>query len=360
MGDKHGLWDIYYHLSDAYFLQKNYSEAKKYGEKSLDLSTEINEKNSERKSLTMLSNINMKTTNFKEAYTYLIKANLLKDSLFSENKQNEIDKLNIKYQTTQKENENKKLDYQNSLQKEENEKIKAQNILIILSSLFAILLLIAIFVILRKSQKHKFNKQLLREIDEQNDIIAKNLHDGMSGYLHSVRDSLLHKNENNNLLNNEIKIIKRSQKELRFLMKQLSSPFYKNKNFSLAEELNDLNNFYENTSNFKIESYFDNSISWENISYENKLQIYKLAQELLANVKKHSGASQINLQIIKDKKDLLLSIEDNGKGFDTKATNQGYGLKNITKRMEELKGEIQIDSSAEKGTFISLKLPILN
>ena len=200
---------------------------------------------------------------------------------------------------------------------------------------------------------------MLSEIDEQNDIISKNLHDGMSGYLHAIKNSLVFRNEKTKDLNKEISIIDRSQKELRFLMKQLSSPYYKNKNFDLSQELNELNSFYENTSNFKIDSYFDQSIIWKSISYENKLQIYKLAQELLANVKKHSGASNISLQIIKDKNNLVMSFEDNGKGFDAKETSYGYGLKNINKRIKELRGELNIDSNIGQGTFITLTLPVL-
>jgi signal transduction histidine kinase len=296
---------------------------------------------------------------YDSSLVFFIKHYELKDSVSAIKLKNEIYNLETQYQTAQKEKENQQLQFENELQKQENAKIRSQNLLIISSSVFAAVLLLVSFIVYRNTQKNKFNKLVLKEIDEQNDMIAKNLHDGMSGYLYAVKNKLEYRQRASEDFNQEIEIIDRSQKELRFLMRQLSSPYYKNKNFDLSNELSELNHFYENSSDFKIDSYFDQSIIWKNISYENKLQIYKLAQELLANVKKHSGASNISLQIIKDKKNLVLSMEDDGKGFDIKESVAGYGLKNMEKRIKDLKGNLNIDSKPGKGTFISFTIPVL-
>lgn len=293
------------------------------------------------------------------ALFFLTKHQLLKDSIESTAVKENIYNLEKKYQTAEKDKENQKLRFENKLQKQENEKMEIRNLFIISVSIFVIAFVIIIFFVYKTTQKNKFNKLMLNLIDEQNDSIARNLHDGMSGYLHAIKNSLVFRNETTKDLDNEINIINRSQKELRFLMKQLSSPYYKNKKFDLSQELNDLNNFYENTSHFKIDSYFDQNIIWKNISYEDKLQIYKLSQELLANVKKHSGASQINLQFVKDKNNLILSLEDNGKGFNQEDVIHGYGIKNINKRVNEMKGKLNIDSKVGQGTFISFTLPVL-
>lgn len=293
------------------------------------------------------------------AIFYMNKYQLLKDSLASTELKENIYNLEKKYQTAEKEKENQKLRFENKLQKQENEKIKIRNLFLISVSILVIILFVIILFVYKTTQKNKFNKLMLNIIDEQNNSIARNLHDGMSGYLHAIKNSLVFKNETSKDLDNEISIINRSQKELRFLMKQLSSPYYKNKKFDLSQELNELNNFYENTSHFKIDSYFDQNIIWKNIAYEDKLQIYKLSQELLANVKKHSGASQINLQFVKDKNNLILSLEDNGKGFNQEDIIYGYGIKNINKRVNELKGKLDIDSKVGQGTFISFTLPVL-
>lgn len=339
--------------------QKKYKQALVSFKNAEELNKDINNANHYISIFKNLSDIYEKINDIDQSFKYYRQYTAINDSLNSQLNKNQFIEIQTQYQTAEKEKENQQLQFDNELQKQENAKIKSQNLLIISSSVFAAVLLLVSFIVYRNTQKNKFNKLVLKEIDEQNDMIAKNLHDGMSGYLYAVKNKLEYRQRASEDFNQEIEIIDRSQKELRFLMRQLSSPYYKNKNFDLSNELSELNHFYENSSDFKIDSYFDQSIIWKNISYENKLQIYKLAQELLANVKKHSGASNISLQIIKDKKNLVLSMEDDGKGFDIKESVAGYGLKNMEKRIKDLKGNLNIDSKPGKGTIISFTIPVL-
>ena len=350
----------YYNLSSVFLRENNLLEAMLYADSSLFFAKRTQNFDKVSKVYAQFSKLYKLQFDFENAYYFLRKSTYMVDSL--QQKQNKVIAYayNAIYQTAEKEKENQKLQFENKIQKQENTKIKTRNLFLLSLSGLVLLLFIITFFVYQNIQKNKFNRLMLSEIDEQNDIISKNLHDGMSGYLHAIKNSLVFRNEKTKDLNKEIKTIDRSQKELRFLMRQLSSPYYKNKDFDLSNELNELSDFYENTSNFKIDSYFDKSIIWKNISYENKLQIYKLAQELLANVKKHSGASNISLQIIKDKNNLIMSFEDNGKGFDPKEASYGYGLKNIDKRIKELRGELNIDSNIGQGTFIILTLPVLS
>lgn len=340
--------------------QKKYKEALVVFKKAEAINKSINNASHNMSIYKNLSYIYEKLNNIDESFNYFKQYTAVNDSLNKQIYNDQFFEIQTKYQTAQKEKENQQLQFENTLQKQENAKIRSQNLLIISSSVFIAILLLVSFMVYKNAQKNKFNKMVLKEIDEQNDIISKNLHDGMSGYLHAIKNSLVFRNEKTNDLDKEIGIIDRSQKELRFLMRQLSSPYYKNKNFDLSNELSELNHFYETSSNFKIESYFDDSILWENISFENKLQIYKLAQELLANVKKHSGARNISLQMIKDKSNLVMSMEDDGKGFNKEETASGYGLKNMEKRIKDLKGNLNIDSNPGKGTFISFTIPVLS
>lgn len=89
-----------------------------------------------------------------------------------------------------------------------------------------------------------------------------------------------------------------------------------------------------------------------------KIHLYRIVQELLANVLKHAGAKSVNLQLLEDEGKLLLTVEDDGQGFDP-AVNQtnGIGLSNVRTRVELLRGKIHLDSSSGKGTFISIEIP---
>lgn len=90
-----------------------------------------------------------------------------------------------------------------------------------------------------------------------------------------------------------------------------------------------------------------------------KIHLYRIAQELLLNVLKHAGAETVNLQLLEDEGKLLLTVEDDGRGFDPgKAlANGGIGLANVRTRVEVLHGKMHLESAPEKGTFISIEIP---
>jgi signal transduction histidine kinase len=90
-----------------------------------------------------------------------------------------------------------------------------------------------------------------------------------------------------------------------------------------------------------------------------KIHLYRIAQELLGNVLKHAQATTVNLQIVEDEGNLLLTVEDDGRGFSPHAHNgsAGIGLANVRARVEVLHGKMHLDSSPGKGTFVSVEIP---
>lgn len=89
-----------------------------------------------------------------------------------------------------------------------------------------------------------------------------------------------------------------------------------------------------------------------------KIHLYRIAQEMLANVLKHAHAKTVNLQLLEDEGNLLLTVEDDGQGFDlSKTGTEGIGLSNIRTRVEVLHGKIHFDSSPGKGTYVSIEIP---
>ncbi len=88
--------------------------------------------------------------------------------------------------------------------------------------------------------------------------------------------------------------------------------------------------------------------------------LYRVIQESVNNVIKHSGADTLDITIIKEPGELTATIEDNGKGFDTtdREKFEGIGLKNMRTRVEYLKGTIDFDSSPGNGTVVALHVPL--
>ena len=87
--------------------------------------------------------------------------------------------------------------------------------------------------------------------------------------------------------------------------------------------------------------------------------LFRLSQEALANVARHSGASEVKIQLNWDEEQVDLSICDNGQGFDTtRALRKGLGLVSMRERVEALHGQLSI-SSSRKGTTVEAHIPLI-
>ena len=95
------------------------------------------------------------------------------------------------------------------------------------------------------------------------------------------------------------------------------------------------------------------------LSQEIQLNIYRVLQEQLTNIVKHSNASSIEVRLDVNKA-LHFQISDNGVGFDVTTFKSGIGLANIKKRVELISGEITINSSPNKGCTIHIEIPLSN
>lgn len=96
----------------------------------------------------------------------------------------------------------------------------------------------------------------------------------------------------------------------------------------------------------------------ERLEANTEIVLYRVIQECVNNVIKHSGATQLDISLIKDSDGISATIEDNGRGFDTsdKSKFGGMGLKNIQTRVEYLKGSVEFDSTPGHGTVVSIHI----
>ena len=97
---------------------------------------------------------------------------------------------------------------------------------------------------------------------------------------------------------------------------------------------------------------------------DSEVNLYRIVQELLNNIVKHSGADSISINAVYEEEKLTLSVADNGKGFDPERlrydskNGQGFGLVGMHERVKILKGNIIIQSSPGTGTTVTLTIPI--
>lgn len=101
----------------------------------------------------------------------------------------------------------------------------------------------------------------------------------------------------------------------------------------------------------------------ERLPEDIELMVYRLAQEALSNVRKHANAQQVEIQIKEEGDLLVMSIVDNGKGFDTSTEQSAglpgerLGLRSMQERVHNARGEFTIVSSPSQGTKLTFSVP---
>lgn len=130
--------------------------------------------------------------------------------------------------------------------------------------------------------------------------------------------------------------------------------------FGLITALENLCKKINDTENITID-FFTKNIK-NRLGQNIELGLYRISQELLNNALKYSKAKTIHFQLIRYTDNLVLTVEDDGVGFDKKIleekTDKGIGLRNIETRVALLNGTFDIESSVGKGVFSTIEIPI--
>jgi signal transduction histidine kinase len=106
----------------------------------------------------------------------------------------------------------------------------------------------------------------------------------------------------------------------------------------------------------KIDYNFEHFNWKERIKPIIEINIYRIAQELVNNIIKHSAATSVNVQLIRTGNSVILIIEDNGKGIKSTSSKTGIGLMNIKNRAEMMHGTVTFENGPEGGTLVTLKI----
>lgn len=96
--------------------------------------------------------------------------------------------------------------------------------------------------------------------------------------------------------------------------------------------------------------------SEERLDSKMEVVIYRIIHELVNNALKHSDATEIMVQVIRETEYIALIVRDNGKGFDTSLETKGMGLRNIRDRVASYVGRMDINSQTNKGTEINIEI----
>ncbi len=355
---------------------EKYNEAVKFYKKALNDNTFLLSKRQKRRVYWLLSGVLWFNKQYKEAFDYQEKYIYLNDSIFNIEKEKEFQTLKTEYEVEKKDN-------QIALLETEKELANTRRKWIIITSILLIIPLLILFLFYRhrartqsiiRTQEQQIHKQEKEHLEQQQELketqaliegqdkererIAKELHDGIAGQLASINLNLSHANKN---INNETvtKIsgtLKQTFKELRALSHDLSYNYHKDKSFH--DLLVELKQKYEQLKlfAFNISVYPDNAL--QNLDVYIKHNLYRILQELIANVSKHANAKDVQLSFNKHDNLLIMMLEDNGLGFKEHTQKDGIGIKNIKQRVASINGTFHIESTLERGTTVIIEIPV--
>ncbi len=155
-------------------------------------------------------------------------------------------------------------------------------------------------------------------------------------------------------VNDSVNIIGEAIKDLSDLSRSMSSEIITNNGIikALEHELNQLkkSGLYQITFSTTGKPVY--------LSNNTELVLFRIVQEVLNNIVKHAAATDINMQLHFSQNHLIITIQDNGRGFNINENQGGAGLQNIKNRTAILKGDVQINSTGYCGTEIKIKIPL--
>lgn len=364
INNKGGIVISKLHLSEYFTIIKDSIKAINYAKEANVLAKKIKNSRDYLTTLKLLSKLDReKSKNYLETYIKF------SDSLQNINRQNQNKFTRIAYETNE--------------YIEETKRLSKQKIRLLLISLATLLIVSLIYYIriqkskseklLLETQQHKANEQIYiltlrqqakleEEKNKERNRISEELHDGILGKLFGVRvdmgfleikgsDDTLKKY---NLFLEELQTI---EKEIREVSHRLNTNLDSSSiNFNII--LNQLIKNKSKIGDFTYNINVEGSILWKNINEIIKANIYRIIQEALQNVIKYAKAKNVDMNFIIKQQNLVITIKDDGIGFNVKKVRKGIGVKNMKSRIKKLKGKFNINSEINKGTTIILKIPL--
>lgn len=303
---------------------------------------------------------------YKNALDMHVKYKVLSDSIYNTETAETVNDLNLKYETAEKEKEI--IAQQQELKEKEN---RLRTLYIAIGSSMIILLLLIGIIIQSKNvarQKQLAMKQeqdiaLLKALvtgeEKERSRIARELHDGLGGILAAAQMHLSTLNtpqiSDQQKLTQSAQLVSSAAEETRRIAHNMLPETLLR--LGLDEALKEYSRTITDSKLLEVE--YESIGIKARLEASSELAIYRVIQELVNNIIKHAKASHALIQLHQHNNTLSITIEDNGHGFDTKASQKdGIGLANIKSRINFLNGSLNIKSDKEKGTSVYIEIQL--
>jgi two-component system, NarL family, sensor kinase len=314
--------------------------------------------------------------NFATAIVYLDSFNVLRDSIQHVADGDKIEFLDAKYQGEKREAQINQLQSDKEIQRLNIQRKTTLNYFLTGAGL--LLLLVTILVFRNIRQKQKLQQQRIGELEtlqqltateavlkgeeQERTRLAKDLHDGLGGMLsgikysfNSMKGNLVMTSENAQAFEHSMAMLDTSIKEMRRVAHNMMPEVLVK--FGLDTALQEFCDDINQTGALQV-SYQSIGMNDTAIEQINAITIYRVVQELLNNTMKHASATTAIVQVSKTDQRINITVEDDGKGFNTAILEdpKGIGWTNIRSRIGYLKGTLDVQSGPGKGTSVHIEL----
>ena len=216
---------------------------------------------------------------------------------------------------------------------------------------------------------HELSFNLLTTQEFERKSIASELHDDFGQTLAFLKIQI--RNIQNNLPKNQSELTERLENTIEYtnqLIEKVRTLSYGLTPFTLDDlglsaSIDSLAEEFSECSNIHLQKYIENIDQL--FSSEAELAIYRIIQEIFANISKHASAAFVKFNIKKQAHKVTFEVEDNGNGFDIDNiemnvfNRKGMGLISMKQRVRMLGGYFEIESQLNKGTKITFVLPFV-
>jgi signal transduction histidine kinase len=344
--DDWGLIASYFNMY-IYFKERNSTLAREYAQLTYQKATKVNSVDDRLMSLKSLIQVSTGT----QLKKYFIKYVTISDSITKVRQKAKNQFAKMKYDSKKASDEILQL----KSQKEQNilELGLEKNTTLNLYFLVGILLIITVLVyhyLVEKGKREKSQTTYDTEVR-----IAKKLHDELANDVYQA----IAFTETQDLSSTYLKEI---------LLEHLDTIYSRTRNISKENSTvpmgpNFIPNLKEmisefNTNTVMIMIYGIEMIDWQIMTDTKKITVYRVIQELLINMKKHSESTLVVLSFKKDQKIVQLNYTDNGVGATFKKQKIRNGLQNVENRIHAIKGTITFDTETGKGFKVNILFPI--
>ncbi len=212
----------------------------------------------------------------------------------------------------------------------------------------------------RVTRQRQITEAVIVAQEKERTEIGKELHDNVNQILGAsnlyINTAMTDEDMRQELLERSTELVSKAINEIRKISKSLITPGLRE--IGLIESIEDIiDDMRFVKEDLAIELDLQN-ISEEQIEDRRKLALFRMVQEQLNNIVKHASATRVLIWLSIEGTDIVLTVSDNGVGFDVSRHRKGVGITNIISRAELFNGSVEIQSAPGEGCILSVGLPL--